>query len=447
MARPRLRLVLLGVAVGSIYAIALFWNAIMLRSMWELHLNDLGKFYYDARAFLDGLPMYGTSPATAIPLSETVTREFLNLNPPHFHLAMLPVAPLDPLPVLLIWLVTGLAAFALSVVLALRETGEIPSEDVLVLAALPVIASVAFTSILVTGQVTLHLLPLVTWAWIAARRGWWMQAGAAVGLAFSIKPFLLVLLPWLAVRGRLPAAALSLSVAACVFGAGVLVFGTANVAGWLSALGSIDWHDMPLNASLLSFLERALDQSFFYEPLARLPEAVPPLWLAGFGAIGLTSLGIAVLDRSPEAVDRAFTLLLLGAILMSPLGWIYYLPLALPPAIGLVRQARARRDPVARGERAAAGLRTAALVLGGALAFVPTPLTIVGDASWPRTLTLGSAHFWVVLFFWLAAVSDGRLALGRQGWSLARLRGALNSGLPLALGAKPAEVRPASSSS
>lgn len=443
MGRPRWRVVLLGVAVGSIYAIALFWNASMLRLMWELHLNDLGKFYYDARAFLDGLPMYGTSPATAIPLSQEVTREFLNLNPPHVLLAMLPLAPLDPLGVLAIWLASGLAALALSLFWALRETGTLPSADILVLAGAPLIASVAFTSILVTGQVTLHLLPLVTWGWIAARRGRWLQTGAAVGLAFSIKPFLLVLLPWLALRGRPAAAALSLGVAAGVFAVGVLVFGTGNLAGWLTALGSIDWHDMPLNASLLSFLERAFDSTFFYEPLVYVPEAVLPLWLIGCGVIGSTSLGIAVLDRSPEAVDRAFTLLLLAAILMSPLGWIYYLPLALPPAIGLVRELRSRRAALARSQRLTAGLRAAAVVAGAALAFVPTPLVVVGEPSALRTLTLGSAHFWVLLLLWLAAGLDARLALGRQGWSLARLRRALNSSVPSVLGSP----RPASSSS
>ncbi len=212
MRRSRLQfiLIVLGVALGFLIATA--WNAILLHTMWRLHLNDLGKFYYDAQAFVSGQTMYGPSPATEIPLSETVSKPFLNLNPPHMHLLLLPLAFLESGPVLIIWLCSGLACMGSTFRWALRETGHVLSKDFLICAGLAVSASAAFGSILVTGQITMHLLPLVAWAWTAARHQRWMQVGVALGLGFSIKPFLLIFLPWLAIRGRLSAAGLSVLV-------------------------------------------------------------------------------------------------------------------------------------------------------------------------------------------------------------------------------------------
>jgi hypothetical protein len=60
----------------------------------RLHMNDFGKFYYAARLFLDGPNMYEPSPATFIPVGPKAVHVFLNLNPPHFHLLVLPLSVL-----------------------------------------------------------------------------------------------------------------------------------------------------------------------------------------------------------------------------------------------------------------------------------------------------------------------------------------------------------------
>ena len=74
----------------------LFYIQLTVYMVQRLHMNDFGKFYYSARLFLDGQDMYGPSPATEIPVGETETRQFLNMNPPHFHLLILPFALLSP---------------------------------------------------------------------------------------------------------------------------------------------------------------------------------------------------------------------------------------------------------------------------------------------------------------------------------------------------------------
>lgn len=394
--------------------ISLAWNSILLNVMRDLSLNDLGKFYYDARAFLLDQPMYEPSPATLIPVTETTSLQFLNLNPPHFHLALLPVASLGHEAVLWIWLVTGLAALTLSLCATFRELGALPSNRIMLLGLLFLISSAAFGSILTTGQLTLHLLPFVTWAWIAARRHRWMQVGIALGVAISIKSFLLILLPWLAIRGRAMPVVVSLIVVAAAFVSGVLVFGIDAWHGWLSAVGAIDWYGLPLDASLRSFAARVFDHTPNYEPVIHAPDAVLPIWGVGSVLIGMTSLGLAIFDRSPEATDRTFTLLILAALLMAPLGWIYYVLLALPSAIGLL-STRAREEPRRTGATLLRRSRNAAGIVGGCLLLIPTVAAAAMSASVMHTLTIGSAHFWAVGSLWWAVVLDGVLARGPVG--------------------------------
>ena len=251
---PRPRTFALGLVAGVAYVClllaALAWNAILLGIMRRLNLNDLGKFYYDARAFLLGDPMYEPSPATLIPVTETTSQQLLNLNPPHFHLALLPVAWLEPETVLVVWLVTGIAALTLSLYAVCRELEVVPTSQAVLLGGLLLISSAAFGSILTTGQLTLHLLPFVTWAWIAARRRRWTQLGIALGVAISIKSFMLILLPWAAVRGKTRTVLTSIGVAGAAFASGVVVFGVDAWRGWLAAVDAIDWYGFPLDASL-----------------------------------------------------------------------------------------------------------------------------------------------------------------------------------------------------
>jgi hypothetical protein len=70
----------------------------------RLHMNDFGKFYYAARLFLDGRNMYEPSPATFIPVGPKAVHVFLNLNPPHFPLLVLPLSVLPVETAGVIWL-------------------------------------------------------------------------------------------------------------------------------------------------------------------------------------------------------------------------------------------------------------------------------------------------------------------------------------------------------
>ena len=84
-------------------------------------MNDFGKFYYSAVLFLEGKDMYGPSPATLIKVSPTERRQFWNMNPPHMHVPLLPLAVLPPMTALAIWSALNLLALAVSLRLIYRE--------------------------------------------------------------------------------------------------------------------------------------------------------------------------------------------------------------------------------------------------------------------------------------------------------------------------------------
>ena len=95
---------LLWVGVAGLIGLWLWYYGVLARNMaGELQMNDFGKFYYSSRAFLDGTDMYGPNPATAVPVTHAETRQFWNMNPPHFHLLILPLARLPPLVALALW--------------------------------------------------------------------------------------------------------------------------------------------------------------------------------------------------------------------------------------------------------------------------------------------------------------------------------------------------------
>jgi hypothetical protein len=129
--------------------------------------------------------------------------------------------------------------------------------------------------------------------------------------------------------------------------------------------------------------------------------------LVGGAAIGLVTLWAYRRLEQPSAagdlhaVDLQFLLVLLAALLVSPLGWIYYVPLTL--TVGLALLQRARLHDLARPR---AWLWIAGL---GAL-YLPIEATHVGAASPLLTLTFGSIYFWGVFLIWLAVASRAPMA-------------------------------------
>ena len=100
--RVRAFLTVLALSAAFLYLAALY--GLLARVLLFLKFNDFGKFYLSVQQFRHGVSLYAPNEATLIPLSKDVSREFLNLNPPHFHLIVLPFAFLPEGIAYLAWL-------------------------------------------------------------------------------------------------------------------------------------------------------------------------------------------------------------------------------------------------------------------------------------------------------------------------------------------------------
>ena len=113
------------------------------------------------------------------------------------------------------------------------------------------------------------------------------------------------------------------------------------------------------------------------------------------------TLGVTIRDRAPDAIDRAFALLLVAAQLISPLGWIYYLWLPAGPLAAVALRPRRESIKPTWFDR---GLIVVA-VLGFAW---PMPFLLAfRNHAW-ATLTIASIYFWATLALWVWLVTDGR---------------------------------------
>jgi hypothetical protein len=134
-------------------------------------------------------------------------------------------------------------------------------------------------------------------------------------------------------------------------------------------------------------------------PLAAVFEAptlvVPASWIAVALVAGTTAWRIWPGARGDNDVDRTFALLLVAALLVSPLGWIYYLPLATPPLLALAH----------RGAFVGPGVTRVALALAAlACLYVPVQVTENAQPSALATLVLACAHAWGALLLWTRLV-------------------------------------------
>ena len=387
--------------VGALVAVLLvaaagFWITHYMRlgvlMYHDLHMNDFGKFYYATQMLLDGRDMYGPSPATAIPVPGGATKEFWNLNPPHFHLLMLPLARLSAPWALGWWVVINLAALGWSVVAIVRELRvRLTYGGVLIFAACLLFCS-ATGMIIFTGQMTFLLLLPFTLAWIDARHGRWARAGVWLGALAGIKPFFAIFLGWLLYTRQFAAVAAFVTTAGASLLAGVMIFGGDAHASWLRALAAVDWEWASMNGSLPGVLTRTFVENPLYAPVAHAPAVAAAGTIAAAAiVVGLTLRGLA----RDANVDRTWAVVFLGGTLLSPLGWLYYLWMLLGPAWALVRRWR---------ERPAAG-REALLAL--AVPGLICPISIVlfwRHEAW-ATPTIGSLYTWSTVFLWLAVLT------------------------------------------
>jgi hypothetical protein len=386
--------------------ILILWDVSLLVCMMTLMpKNDFGRTFLSAVAFVRGDDMYAMNESVPWWIKSTPV-QLWNLNPPHFHLLLLPLAGLSNDTALWAWLVFSAACLLLAFKVLLAEVRIEWTPLKRRLAAAGLLAFIGTGTALVTGHISFVLFLLLTLAWRDARHGRWTRSAVALGLALSVKPFLLMLAPYYLWRRQWKAVgALAGTVALCYL-AGLVVFGIDNNRSWLERMRLADsWAWVPMNASLLGLLKRSFTPNALFANVGLLSsETIKTIWLALGIPLGLLSLAAVASDASPRGVDRAFGLLLVAALLLSPLGWTYYLPLGLGPILMLA--VSWGRDRTA-ANRPRWTWRQKLLVASIPGFCVPVFAPDLGQPFAPLTPIMGSAYCWSLLFVWLALALDG----------------------------------------
>jgi hypothetical protein len=287
---------------------------LMIRSLWMgAHSpSDFRSFYDSARALTGGLDPYLES--ASVPMTP-------NLNPPVFVTIFAFIAVFQPGHGAVVWLLLNVLALIISLRIIWRQLPALPEGRRLAL----LMSGFAGTQAqLLLGQTAWLMMLPGTLSWRAFRLGRQVRGGLWLGLLIGLKPLFLPVLCILVLRRQGRALLAAAGVVAATVLAGAWGCGWAAYASWFGQGASVYWFALPLNASLLGVLSRVTSENW-----AR------PLWLAG--SAGVSACAVWRVARSPLNADRDLALAFLTVLLVSPLGWVYYLPVALGPLLAVSR--------------------------------------------------------------------------------------------------------------
>lgn len=282
---------------------------------------DFNAFYVSALAWRQGHSAY---------LSFVDAHAFPNLTPPILLALYGPLTWFSFHTAARVWMLLSLALLG-AVAWSTRDRVQPWALALIVVGTRPI------SSGIVNGQISIVLLGLMTAAWLASERGDTRTEGLCVGLLCLIKPFYgLFLLYWLWQRRfRL----ISLAVATMVVGTlvGLALVGIQEYVTWVVLLNHVNWQAHPANASIWGIAARLFDVR-----QTTAPPQVTPLHVSialrvaaqmvGVCVVGWVTLRAIAHDRRPAAV---YAVLGYAGVLLSPLGWVYYLLVPLPPLLSL----------------------------------------------------------------------------------------------------------------
>jgi Glycosyltransferase family 87 len=267
-------------------------------------LRDFQTFYASAHAWLSGQDLYASTGQ--------------NMNPPAFVVLTAPLALLPMRASLVVWWILNAIAAVAALRLVMRETGlRIGRGHVLVALGFAGTKTQVFL-----GQTAWLLMLPATLGWRAYRRGQQWRAGAWWGLAIALKPILLPVVAGLAWRKQYRAVAGALAAGAAVSLFGLLGGGVAGYRAWLNTGHNVYWFFREMNGSILGFLSRV--------GLAPSPRFA--LWVALSAVVVAATWYRRRRHADPDADTLTWVLV---SLLVAPLGWVYYVPLAVGPLVAV----------------------------------------------------------------------------------------------------------------
>ena len=395
---PLIRTALIAAVLAVIAAQSVVCWKIAATTWHGRRMADFGVFYDSAARARTGGDPYALAPA-----GDGRLRRPPNLTPPHVVAALVPVSLLPPAAALAIWATASIVSAILALAVVFREAGIRARARPMLLAAAAIVCAAPTGALIFSAQITWLLWWPAARAWADARHGRWTAAAAILGALASVKLFLgLFGVMFLLLRMWRPAAVLFGTAAACL-AAGWIALGHDAFAGWIEALRAVSWAGHVWNGSLLGIAQRALlgspHTAWPMTPFADAPDLVLPVWAALAAAILFVTAHAVRRPALPTTsldTDRLFALTLTAAMLLSPLGWMYYDFLLVAPFVALAASPSWRT-----------GARVALVSFAGA-ALMPTPGMLAAlQPNGVATITIGSLYGWAVVAAWLASVTSG----------------------------------------
>jgi hypothetical protein len=190
---------------------------------------------------------------------------------------------------------------------------------------------------LVNGQANVLMALLVFAGAMRAERGRRVSAGVLIGLAVFVKPYALLVVPWLAIAAGPVAAA----VAVAVIAAGLLL--PAGIYGWAGNVAQLQaWYAGVTETTLPNLLlpENISFAAFWGKWLGAGPVAMRAALFTSLASLLLAAIVWWRRRRDGRDAYLEVSLLLLLMPLLSPQGWDYVLLVALPAYVCLIDRFR-----------------------------------------------------------------------------------------------------------
>jgi hypothetical protein len=359
MVNKRQFLINLGLGLLFSFSIFLYCETIITFAQAENKMDFL-KFYMSAKYSLEGKDIYTSIPMTTLknPMAKMIpkmkekkgktseptrTTVHPNLNPPFETLLLAPVGLISYEKAYLIFSILSLA---LGLIAAIVISNEVINtrHDLSALLTIMIVILLYFPTWIniVYGQFSLILLFLITLAWIAAKKGGDCLCGLSLGLAMSLKLFVGLFFLFFLVRRRWRLLLWFFATFVLLSLLPLLVYGIGTYKNYLKILSEITWYAASWNASFLGFFTRIFGGSenvplVNYPTVARVLTSLCSLIFV----LWLTWLAWPQAQESrSDYFDLSFSLCIVGMLLISPLGWMYYFPILIIPASVVWRLAR-----------------------------------------------------------------------------------------------------------
>jgi hypothetical protein len=263
---------------------------------------DFTMFYDSGRAWVEGRAPY--------------THAHANLNPPFVVATVFaPLARLSYRSAQVVWFAASVLAFVFSLRVIAHALQLNRQQSLSLLAGLSV--TYPWCLLWFGGQVTFLLMYPFSRAWAALRSGDQVTAGVWLAPVLVFKPPFALLALALPLRTWIVAGVLSASMS----GLTILWTGWEPWRQWMAFGGEVRWLSWADNASLWGVFTRAQSGWLGGGALSEVP-TVGWAVMAVVGALGFLR------TLCEGDADRRIALAIVWLLLVLPLGWVYYLPIA-----------------------------------------------------------------------------------------------------------------------